>query len=67
MDDTIHGLSSGGMRLNVITLASELAEASDGELDLKSTEQALLVLDTENDYYEVLYNAAKIKKYCQTC
>lgn len=66
VDDTIHGLSSGGMRLNVITLASELAEASDGELDLKSTEQALLVLDTENDYYEVLYNAAKIKKYCQT-
>ena len=66
VDDTIHGLSSGGMRLNVITLANELAEASDGELDLKSTEQALLVLDTANDYYEVLYNAAKIKKYCQT-
>lgn len=66
VDDTIHGLSSGGMRLNVITLANELAEASDGELDLKSTEQALLVLDTANDYYDVLYNAARIKKYCQT-
>lgn len=66
VDDTIHGLSSGGMRLNVITIANELAEASDGELDMKSTEQALLVLDTANDYYEVLYNAAKIKKYCQT-
>lgn len=66
VDDTIHGLSSGGMRLNVITLANELAEASDAELDLKSTEQALVVLDTANDYYDVLYNAAKIKKYCQT-
>lgn len=66
VDDTIHGLSNGGMRLNVITLASELAEASDGELDLKSAEQALVVLDTANDYYDVLYNAAKIKRYCQT-
>ena len=55
------------MRLNVITLAnSAIAEASDGELDLKSTEQALLVLDTESDYYDILYNAAKIKKYAQT-
>lgn len=66
VDDTIHGLSSGGMRLNVITLANELAEASDDELDLKSTDQALLVLDTANDYYAILHNAAKIRKYCQT-
>mgnify|MGYP006982910312 CR=1 FL=1 len=55
------------MRLNVVTLANTaLAEASDGELDLKSTDQALLVLDTESDYYNILYNAAKIKKYAQT-
>lgn len=67
IDDTIVGQSQQGMRLNVITLANTaLAEASDGELDLKSTEQALLVLDTESDYYNILYNAAKIKKYAQT-
>ena len=67
IDDTVVGQSQQGMRLNVITLAnSAVAEASDGELDLKSTEQALLVLDTESDYYDILYNAAKIKKYAQT-
>ena len=61
------GQSQQGMRLNVVTLANTaLAEASDGELDLKSTDQALLVLDTESDYYNILYNAAKIKKYAQT-
>ncbi len=67
IDDTIVGQSQQGMRLNVITLANtSLAEASDGELDLKSTDQALLVLDAESDYYNILYNAAKIKKYAQT-
>ena len=67
IDDTIVGQSQQGMRLNVVTLANTaLAEASDGELDLKSTDQALLVLDTESDYYNILYNAAKIKKYAQT-
>lgn len=66
IDDTIVGQSQQGMRLNVITLAnSALSEASDGELDLKSAEQALLVL-AESDYYDILYNAAKIKRYAQT-
>ena len=55
------------MRLNVVTMAySELADAADGVLDMKSSEQALLVLDTESDYYDLLYNAARIKKYAQT-
>jgi len=67
VDGTIHGMSQGGMRLNVITVASvELADASDAELDLKSSEQALLVLDTANDYYDVLHNAAQINKYVRT-
>lgn len=67
VDDTIHGMSQGGMKLNVITMANaELSEATDAELDLKSTDQALIVLDTANDYYDVLYNAAKITKYVKT-
>ena len=67
VDDTIHGISQGGMKLNVITMANaELSEATDAELDLKSTDQALVVLDTANDYYDVLYNAAKIAKYVKT-
>lgn len=67
VDDAIHGMSQGGMKLNVITMAnSQLCDASDTELDMASVGQALIVLATESDYYDVLYNAAKIKKYCQT-
>lgn len=67
VDDTIHGLSQGGMKLNVVTMANpQLSEASDAELDMASVGQAIIVLATESDYYDVLYNAAKIKKYCQT-
>lgn len=67
VDDAIVGQSQQGMRLNVITMANnELADAADGVLDMKSSEQALLALDTESDYYDLLYNAARIKKYAQT-
>lgn len=67
VDDTIHGLSQGGMKLNVVTMANpQLCDASDAELDMASLGQALIVLATQSDYYDVLYNAAKIKKYCQT-
>lgn len=67
VDGTIYGQGQNGMRLNLITLANEeLADASDAVLDMKSSEQALLVLDTANDYWEVLYNAARIQKYVRT-
>lgn len=67
VDDTIHGMSQSGMKLNVVTMANpQLSEASDAELDMASVGQAIIVLATESDYYDVLYNAAKIKKYCQT-
>ena len=67
VDDTIYGKPSDGMKLNIITVANtELPNASDGMLDLKSTNQALVVLDTANDYYDVLYNAARIDKYSKT-
>lgn len=67
VDGAIHGISSGGMKLDVVTMAnSQYAEASDAELELASTGQAFVVLSTQSDYYEVLYGAAKIKKYIQT-
>lgn len=67
VDDTIYGQSANGMKLNLITLADEeLSDVSDAVLDMKSSGQALLVLDTSSDYYEVLYNAARIRKYVQT-
>ena len=67
VDGTIYGQGQNGMRLNLVTLANEeLADASDAILDMKSSEQALLVLDTSSDYWEVLYNAARIQKYVRT-
>ena len=67
VDDTIHGLSQSGMKLNVVTMANpQLCDASDAQLELSSSGQAIIVLATDSDYYDVLYNAAKIKKYCQT-
>lgn len=69
IDGSPYGVSGGteGMELDVITLANDkLANTSDSELALQSVGKALLVLDTSNDYYEVLYNAARIAKYVRT-
>lgn len=66
VDESIHGASQGGMKLSVVTLAGELANASDGEIELRSNSQALVVLSDEADYYEVLLNAVRIDKYART-
>lgn len=66
VDASIHGASQNGMKLSVVTLAGELANASDGEIELRSNEQALVVLSDEADYYEVLLNAQRIDKYART-
>ncbi len=63
VDDTLHGVQSDGMKLNVITAANELSKADPAELALRSVGQALIALRTTDDYYEVLANAAKIEKY----
>lgn len=66
VDGSIYGTSNGGMTLNIITLADDLSRASDAELALKSSGQALVVLSNEADYFDVIMNAAKIRKYAQT-
>lgn len=66
VDASIHGASQGGMKLSVVTLAGELANATDGEIELRSNDQALVVLSDEADYYEVLLNAVRIDKYVRT-
>lgn len=56
-----------GMKLNVITLASDLGSATDGELTVKSVNQAIVVLDNpDKDYYDVLLGVAKVRKYART-
>ena len=69
VDGSVYGTSVGteGMEVDVITLANDkLANAPDSELALQSLGKALIVLDSSNDYYEVLYNAARIANYVQT-
>lgn len=66
VDDAVHGRSQNGMRLNVITAAHELSEATDAVLGLKSQGQALIVLAGSGDYYDLVQNAAKVKKYMGT-
>lgn len=69
VDDVLHGAATGGMKLNVITLANPLSQDPDGELALRSGNQALVVLGgagDSGDYYEVLQNATRIRRYAQT-
>lgn len=65
MDDSIHGRFQNGMRLDLITVAHELAEASDIELGMRSADQALVVLSADGDYYDLVQGAAKVRKYVQ--
>ena len=66
VDDSMYGNSQNGMKLNVVTLASDLARASENELVAKSVGQAIVVLDNDKDYYDVLMGVAKVRKYART-
>lgn len=68
VDGDPYGKPQNGMKLNIVTVANaeHLCDAADAELDLKSSNCALVVLDAENDYYDVLHNAARIRKYVNT-
>ncbi|TJW09728.1 BREX system P-loop protein BrxC [Parvibacter caecicola] len=65
VDDGLYGQPQSGMKLNVITAAHELSSADEEVLKLRSADKALVVLRSDEDYYEVLQNAAKIKKYAR--
>ena len=65
VDDSIHGRLQNGMRLNLLTVSHELTEASDTELGMRSTGQALVALSSDGDYYGLVQGAAKIRKYVQ--
>lgn len=63
VDDTAHSQGSGGMKLEIVTLANPLSSQEDEALAMRSQGQALVRLSNEGDYYEVLENAAKISLY----
>ena len=68
VDGSIYGTSQGGMKLNVATIANEgrLYEAADGEIAVKSQGQALVVLSDDADYFEMMQNVARTRKYART-
>lgn len=68
VDSDPYGKPQNGMKLNIVTVANpeHLCDAVDAELDLKSPNCALVVLDAESDYFDVLYNVVKIRKYVAT-
>lgn len=66
VDDALYGASSGGMKLNIITVAHELSDADDAQVALRSTSQALVVLPPQADYYETLENVVRTEKYVNT-
>ncbi len=65
VDETIYGSASGGIRLRVITVASDHYKDSDQQLIMESqvNNEAIVVLSGETPYYDELEQAMKIRKY----
>ena len=65
VDETIYGSASGGIRLRVITVASDHYKDSDPQLIMESqvNNEAIVVLSGDTLYYDELEQAMKIRKY----
>lgn len=65
IDETLNGSASGGIRLRVITVASDHYKDSDQQLIMESqvNNEAIAVLSGDTPYYDELEQAMKIRKY----
>ena len=65
VDETLNGASNGGMRLRIVTVASDLHKAGEQRLIMESqvNNEAIVVLPEEAQYYTGLEQAMKIRKY----
>lgn len=65
IDETLNGSASGGMRLRLVTIASDYYGAPEKRLimDSQVNNEAILVLSNETPYFEELEQAMKIRKY----
>ena len=65
VDETLNGASSGGMRLRIVTVASDLYGAGDQRLimDSQVNNEVIVVLSDETPYFDELEQAMKIRKY----
>lgn len=62
VDNTTVGAVTGGMRLKIMTVATDLAEKAELRMMTESAGQSIVVL-ADTPYYESLENAMKIRKY----
>lgn len=62
VDTTSIGAITGGMRLRIMTVATDTVEKSELRLMTESKNQAIVVL-SETPYYESLERAMKVRKY----
>ena len=62
VDTTSIGAVTGGMRLRIMTVATDTVEKSELRLMTESKNQAIVVL-SETPYYESLERAMKVRKY----
>ena len=65
IDETINGAATGGMRLRIVTIASDYYGAPEPRLimDSQVNNEAIIVLSNEAPYFEELQQAMKIRKY----
>ena len=65
VDETLNGSAAGGMRLRIVTVASDYYGAADQRLimDSQVNNEAIVVLSNETPYFEELEQAMKIRKY----
>ena len=62
VDNTVVGAQVGGMKLRILTVATDVIDKSDLRLTGESSGQALVVL-ADTPYYQFLENAMKVHKY----
>ena len=65
VDETLNGASTGGMRLRIVTVASDLYGVGDQRLimDSQVNNEAIVVLSADTPYFDELEQAMKIRKY----
>ncbi len=68
IDETLNGNATGGMRLRIVTVASDYYTAPEQKLIMESqvNNEAIMVLSGETPYFDELEQAMKIKKYVRT-
>lgn len=68
IDETVIGQLTGSVRLRIVTVASDLYNAGDQALLMRSNvdKEAIMLLSEKYPYFDELEHAAKIRKYAKT-